>query len=186
MWIHPKFTSQFRHTRESTDRRFYQLKGALSDFCQTMLIFESTKTNTPIPQQDLAPILISPPHTSTQPWHNDDRGNKRRWHKSIFKQKPTQISCVNQRKFNVTHLSRNNTIGVRFEPFPLLEFTPPPEKCSDIYTGPTFCLIVTLLFNVLFLWYFPLLFICQLSMYSRSVNIRPVHSNWVLFSLYHY
>ncbi len=28
-----------------------------------MLIFESTKTNTPIPQQDLAPILISPPHT---------------------------------------------------------------------------------------------------------------------------
>ncbi len=39
------------------------VKGALSDFCQTMLIFESTKTNTPIPQQDLATILTSPTHT---------------------------------------------------------------------------------------------------------------------------
>ncbi len=28
-----------------------------------MLIFERTKTNTPIAQQDLAPILISPPQT---------------------------------------------------------------------------------------------------------------------------
>ncbi len=28
-----------------------------------MLIFESNKINTPVPQQDLAPILISPPHT---------------------------------------------------------------------------------------------------------------------------
>ncbi len=33
------------------------INGALSDFCQKMLIFESTKTNTPI-QQDLAPILL--------------------------------------------------------------------------------------------------------------------------------
>ncbi len=68
-----------------------------------MLIFESTKTNTPIPQQDPAPIFISPPHT--QPWHNDDRGNKRRWHTSIFKQKPTQISCVKQCKINATSAS---------------------------------------------------------------------------------
>ncbi len=27
-----------------------------------MLIFEITKTNTPLPQQGLAPILIDPPH----------------------------------------------------------------------------------------------------------------------------
>ncbi len=39
------------------------IKGALSNFCQMMLIFESTKTNTPIPQQDLTPILKSLPHT---------------------------------------------------------------------------------------------------------------------------
>ncbi len=47
-------------------------KGALSDFCQ-MLIFESTKTNTPMPKQDLAPILISPPHTYVHNHGNDDR-----------------------------------------------------------------------------------------------------------------
>ncbi len=27
-----------------------------------MLIFEITKTNTPLPQKDLAPVLIDPPH----------------------------------------------------------------------------------------------------------------------------
>ncbi len=34
-------------------------------------------------------------------------------------------------------------LGVRFEPFPSLEFSPPLERCSDIYAGPTSCLIVT-------------------------------------------
>ncbi len=51
---------------------------------------------------------ISTPHVPTQPWHNDNHRNKRRWHTSIFKQKPTQISCVKQSKINVTHLSRRN------------------------------------------------------------------------------
>ncbi len=40
-----------------------------------MLIFESIKTNKPIPQQDLAPILKSPPHTYVHNHGNDDRGN---------------------------------------------------------------------------------------------------------------
>ncbi len=31
-----------------------------------MLIFEITKTNTPLPQKGLAPILIAPPHTYPQ------------------------------------------------------------------------------------------------------------------------
>ncbi len=87
---------------------FKSLKGALSDFCQTMLIFESTKSNTSIAQQDLAPILKSPPHTYVRYHGNDDRGNKWRWHTSIFKQKPTRISCVKQSKINITHLSRRN------------------------------------------------------------------------------
>ncbi len=86
----------------------YLLKGALSDFCQTMLIFESTKTNTPIAQQDLALILKYPPHMYIHNHGNDDRGNKWRWHTSIFKQKPTRISCVKQSKINITHLSKRN------------------------------------------------------------------------------
>jgi len=38
------------------------LKGRVSDFWKPMLIFEITKTNTPLPQKGLASILIDPPH----------------------------------------------------------------------------------------------------------------------------
>ncbi len=47
-------------------------------------------------------------------------------------------------------------------PFPLLEFSPALESCSGIYAGATSCLIVSLLFNVLFLWYFPLFYLPSL------------------------
>ncbi len=39
-----------------------KVKGGVSDFWKSMLIFEITKTNTPLPQKGLAPILIDPPH----------------------------------------------------------------------------------------------------------------------------
>ncbi len=51
----------------------HPLKSALSNFCQSMLIFESNKTNTPIPLQDLALILKSLPVLNHG---NDDYGNK--------------------------------------------------------------------------------------------------------------
>ncbi len=84
---------------------------------------------------------------------------------SIFKQKPTRISCVKQSKINVTHLSkRNNTTSASdSSPSRSLNFSPPLESCSDIYAGPTSCLIITLLFNVLFLLIFSF-FICHLSL----------------------
>ncbi len=41
----------------------YTLKGGVSDFWKTMLMFEITKTNTPQAQKGLAPIFIAPPHT---------------------------------------------------------------------------------------------------------------------------
>ncbi len=44
----------------------WSLKGGVSDFWSPMLTFEITKTNTPLPQKGLAPILIAPPHTSVQ------------------------------------------------------------------------------------------------------------------------
>ncbi len=46
---------------------------------------------------------------------------------------------------------KQHHLSVRFEPFPLLEFSPPLESCADIYVGPTSFLIITLLCNVLFL-----------------------------------
>ncbi len=39
------------------------IKGGVSDFWKPMLTFEITKTNTPLLQKGLAPILIAPPHT---------------------------------------------------------------------------------------------------------------------------
>ncbi len=80
---------------------------------------------------------------------------------------------------------KQQNLSIRFKPFPLLEFSPPLES-SNIYTDPTYCLIVTLLFNVLFLWYFPLFYLPSLSIYCRSANIGPVHSNRALSSLYQY
>ncbi len=59
-------------------------------------------------------------------------------------------------------------------PFPLFEFSPPLENCSDIY------LIITLLFNVLFLWYSPLMFICHLSL---SVQDTPPYC-WLATSVF--
>ncbi len=87
----------------------------------------------------------------------------------------------NQRYLSKRKKQRN--LRARFKPFPLLEFSPPLESCSDIYAGPTSCLVVTLLFNVLFLWYFPLFYLPILSIYSRFANIHPVHSNWARSSL---
>ncbi len=52
-----------------------------------MLISEITKTNTPLPQKGLTPILIAPPHTYTT---------------------QATISSVKQSKTHVTHLSRRN------------------------------------------------------------------------------
>ncbi len=93
----------------------------------------------------------SAPHVRTHPWQRRSRKQVKKT--SIFKQKPTRISCVKQSKINVTHLSkRNNTTSAsESSPSRSLSFSPPLESCSDIYTGPISCLIITLLFNVLFL-----------------------------------
>ncbi len=93
-----------------------------SDFCQTMLIFESTKTNTPIPQGP-RPIL--------------------KWQRRSLLCETKQTQRYSPRNNNLNKKQRN--LGVRFNPFLLLEFSPPLERCSDIYAGLTSCLIVTLL-----------------------------------------
>ncbi len=127
--------------------------------------------------EDLAPILIPPPHMYVHNHGNDDRGRTSE-DTSIFKQKPTRISCVKQSKINVTHLSkRNNTTSASdSSPSRSLSFSPPLESCSDIYTGPTSCLIITLIFNVLFLWYFPLFFICHFSLSVVDLLISVLYT----------
>ncbi len=141
------------------------IKGALSNFCQTMWIFESTKTS-PIPQQDLAPILKYPPHTYVHKNGSNDCRNKWRWHTSILKLKPNKdrLCEIKQNQRYSPIKKKLHNLGVRFQAFPLLEFSPPLESCSDIYAGPTACLIVSLLVNVLYLWYFPI-FVSAISLY---------------------
>ncbi len=41
---------------------FIDIKGRVNNFWKPMLIFEINKTNTPLPQKGLAPILIDSPH----------------------------------------------------------------------------------------------------------------------------
>ncbi len=85
-----------------------------------MLIFEITKTNTPLPQKGLAPILIAPPHTYIRIPGND--------------------SSVKQSKSNVYSPYREETKQPRrpIAGLPLLEFSPALESWSDIYTGSYF------------------------------------------------
>ncbi len=142
-----------------------------------MLIFESTKSNTSTPQTGPRPYFeISTPHVRTVRNHgNDDHRNKRRWHTSIFKQQPTQISCETKRNQRYSPIKKKpHNLELLVELFPLLEFCPP------LWYLHGSCLIVTLLFNVLFLRYFPLFFnLPSLSIYSRSANISAL----ALFSL---
>ncbi len=72
--------------------------------------------------EDLAPILIPPPHMYVHNHGNDDRGNKWR-HKHIQAKANKDKLCEtkqNQRYSPVKKKQHN--LGVRFEPFPLLKF----------------------------------------------------------------
>ncbi len=44
---------------------------------------------------------------------------------------------------------KQRNLSIRFEPFLLVEVSPPLENCPDIYVCLTACLIITLLLNVL-------------------------------------
>ncbi len=150
-----------------------------------MLIFESTKTNTPIPQQDLAPILKSPPHTYVRNHGNDDHGNKWGWHtKHIQTKANTDKLCETMQNQRYSPIKKKQcNLGIRFEPFLLLEFSPPLESCSDICAGPTICLIVTLLFNVLFLWYFPLFFLSAIAIVDLLISVLCTQIECSLLSI---
>ncbi len=116
------------------------------------------------------------PHVHTQPWQRQSRKQAKMTQKHIqAKANMDKLCQTRQNQCSSPIKKKQHNLGVRFEPFPLLEFSPPLESCSDIYAGSTSCLIVTPVFNVLFLWYFPLFYLPSLSIYSRSANIRPLH-----------
>ncbi len=151
-----------------------------------MFIFESTKTNTPNPDRTSPLFWNLHPHTHTQPWQRRSWKQVKMTHKHIQTKANTVKLCETKQNQRYSPIKKKQrSLGVRFEPFPLLEFSPPLESCSEIYVGPTSCLIVTLIFNVLFLWYFLIFYLPSRSIYSRYTNIRPVHSNWTLSSFFH-
>ncbi len=129
-WGHTTGTSATGNGRQ---RVWYTVswwvKGALSDFCQMMLVFESTKTNTPIAQHDLAPILISPPHTYVR---NHCRTTITETHKHIqTKVNKDKLCETKQNQCYSPIKKKQHDLGLRFEPFALLEFSPPLESCFD-------------------------------------------------------
>ncbi len=105
---------------------FKSLKGALSDFCQTMLIFESTKSNTSIAQQDLALYFeISAPHVRTLPWQRRLWKQVKMTHKHIQTKANTDKLCETKQNQHYSPIKKKQrNLGVRFETFPLLEFSP--------------------------------------------------------------
>ncbi len=117
-------------------------------------------------------------HTYTQPWQWQSRKQAKMTQKHIQAKASTDKLCetrLNQRYSPIKKKQHN--LGS------LSSLHCWKAALSDIYSGPTSCLIVTLLFNVLFLWYFPLFYLPSLSIYSRSANISPVHLNRALSSL---
>ncbi len=113
------------------------IKGALTKFCQTMLIFESSKTNTPIPQTGPRPYFeISAPNVRTQPWKWRLRKQVKMTHKHIQSKANTDKLCETmQNQCYPPIKKKQHNLGIRFQAFPLLEFSPLLESCSDIYMG---------------------------------------------------
>ncbi len=118
-------------------------------------------------------------------------------HKHIQAKANTDKLCETKQNQRPTHLSRrtNTTLHpIRALPTPWVLST--AGKLLWYLRGPTSCLIVTLIFNVLFLWYFPL-FICHLSLsivnllisvlctqierslLSISIKTRPLTADWL-------
>ncbi len=79
-------------------------------------------------------------------------------HKPIQTEVNTDKLCETKQNQHYSPIKKNKRdLGIHFEPFPLLEFSPPLERCSDIYT-------VTLLFYVLFIQYSPIFLIFEFSL----------------------
>ncbi len=59
-------------------------------------------------------------------------------HKHIqIKANMDKVCETKQNQLYLLIKKKQRNLGVRFEPFPLLEFSPPLESPSNIYTGPT-------------------------------------------------
>ncbi len=85
-----------------------------------MLIFEITKTNTPLPQKGIAPILIAPPHTY------------------VAYATQATISSVKQSKTKVTpclhrmRAARQNTVEVIITSDAVRHDKSPTENCCHV------------------------------------------------------
>ncbi len=105
-------------------------------------------------------------HFQSSHTYNDNRGRKRRWHKSIFKLRPARISCVNT-KSKLLRYQKETTQPLRpIQALPTPWVLSTAGKMLRYLRGSYPCLILNFLFNVLFLWYFPLL----LSAISLSID----------------
>ncbi len=99
------------------------IKGGVSDFWYPMLIFEITKTNTPLTlPQKVSPYLIAPPHTYIR-------------QRLVLsnKTKPKLLTYREETKQPLRPIAG----------LPLLQFSPALESWSHIYTSPTSCFIIT-------------------------------------------
>ncbi len=105
---------------------------------------------------------------------------------SIFRQKPTWISCVKRSKINVTHLSKKTKATSESATQPSRSLSSlQRRKSAPIFTRvlPLADLIVTLLLKSFVSLIFSYFYLPSFSIYSWPANISPVHANWVLPSV---
>ncbi len=121
-----------------------------------MLIFESTKNKHAHNPTGPCPYFdIAAPHLHTQPWQRQSWKQAKMTHKHIQTKDNTNKLCETMQNKRYSPIkNKQHNLSIRFESFPLLEFSPLLESYSE--EGPILALIVTLLFNVLFLRHFPL------------------------------
>ncbi len=98
------------------------LKGRVRHFWKPMLIFEITKTNTPLPQKGVAHILIDPPHTyvayATQTtlvlWNTRSFSTKITWKnmsQELFSPGPVAVSLLIGNQNNTSPTMKNKKIN---------------------------------------------------------------------------
>ncbi len=96
-----------------------------------MLIFEITKTNTPLPQKRLTPILIAPPHT----YAHFQRLLYRVQCKKTLAFAACRVRCNLDTVLLLTIKKNQSNLSVRSQAFHSLRFSPALESWSDIYMG---------------------------------------------------
>ncbi len=146
-------------------------------------------------KQDLAPILISPPHTYVPNHGNDDRGNKRRWHKHIQTKANTDKLCETMQNQRYSTIKKETT-----QPRRLIRALPAPWVLSTagkllrylrgsyllLDRNPSFCFVPPIFSSFLSIVDLLISVLCtQIERSLLSIQDTPLTADWLQVCLGH-